>query len=284
MKLGFAQSLFVAAIRTVVQLLILGLVLQPVFSSQYLWAILLVIFCMNTLGARETYATTIRYYPRLFVDCWVSIVVASCSTTAFAIFLIIKTDPWYEPQYIIPLVGMLLGNTVKGIQLAIDSAAQACTEKRVNLESYLSRGASKWEAARPVMRDAIRCGMTPCINQMAIIGLVSIPGMMTGNIISGTNPLLAAKYQMVIMFLISAATAIGVLVALFLLMNVIFDAQGRLTVQRLIKRTSKSADIVTAFFFAIWNALKWCGACCFNCCCGKKEKEGRLLADDGGVN
>jgi len=134
------------------------------------------------------------------------------------------------------------------------------------------------------MIDAIRNGMTPCINQMALIGLVSIPGMMTGNIISGTDPLLAAKYQMVIMFLIAAASSIGILISLMLLMNIVFDDEDRLTVQRLNKRTAKSQDIVTSFVMSIWEAAKWCGVCCRDCCCSRStstQMQQPLLQDGG---
>ena len=130
--------------------------------------------------------------------------------TAFALFIVFEgTEKWYQPQYAIPLLGMVLGNILNGITLGLNTFTEALVTRRDYVEPMLSAGATRWEAAREPLRDAMTTGMTPIINAMMIVGLVSLPGMMTGQLVSGMEPLHAVKYQIVIMFLIASATALG---------------------------------------------------------------------------
>jgi len=188
------------------------------------------------------------------------------------------------------MIGMVLGNVLKGIQLGLDTACLEYTAHRDKVEMYIARGASKWEAGSPVIVLAARAGMMPTINFMSIMGLVSIPGMMTGQIMGGADPLLAAKYQIVIIYLICTATAVGTFISLLLLQQIIFDQEGRLLVERLIRRGKKGGDIVTEImmllkriFLAIFN---WClYPCCrvFFWCCFRQEDYGydKLPYSDG---
>ena len=100
----------------------------------------------------------------------------------------------------------------------------------------LARGATWWEASRPVAAEAIRSGMIPILNSMSVVGLVSIPGMMTGQILGGTDPVLASRYQILILFLIAAATALGTAAAVLLSVRALFDADHRLRSDRLVRR------------------------------------------------
>ena len=130
--------------------------------------------------------------------------------TAFALLVVFEgTEKWYQPQYAVPLLGMVLGNILNGITLGLNSFTESLVNRRDYIESMLALGATRWEAALEPVREAIKTGMTPIINAMMIVGLVSLPGMMTGQLVSGMDPMHAIKYQIVIMFLIAAATALG---------------------------------------------------------------------------
>ena len=131
--------------------------------------------------------------------------------TAFALFAVVQgTEKWYQPQYAIPLMGMVLGNTLNGISLGAEHI------HRILGHPSRSGGIAAWPwerraGKRPAapIQHAVRTGMIPIINCMMVVGIVSLPGMMTGQLLSGTAPFEAVKYQIVIMFLIASATALG---------------------------------------------------------------------------
>src|SRR5262249_61186690 len=111
--------------------------------------------------------------------------------------------PWSHPRYPLPLLGMILGNTMTGISLGLDVLTNGRVQERAAVEARLALGAHRYTALLPVVRDALRSGFMPTINAMAAMGLVALPGMMTGQILAGADPADAVKYQMLIMVLFS---------------------------------------------------------------------------------
>jgi putative ABC transport system permease protein len=148
-------------------------------------------------------------YPGIWLRSVASVWASSWLMAALAIGVILRVRPWYEPQYAIPLLGMILGNTLNGVSLGLDRLGGELTGRRDQVESLLALGASRWEAARGPIRQAVRTGLIPTINAMMVVGIVSLPGMMTGQLLAGTSPVEAVKYQVVIMFLIASGTALG---------------------------------------------------------------------------
>lgn len=145
----------------------------------------------------------------------------------------IRPDPLWLPQYALPLFGMVLGNTMTGVSLGLDTLHTALTKGKRDVEAQLLLGRSRWEATRPATRQALRSGFTPIINAMAATGVVSLPGMMTGQILSGVDPQEAVKYQLLIMFLLGGATGMGVLGATFGSLWRLTDTRHRLRLDRL---------------------------------------------------
>ncbi len=119
--------------------------------------------------------------------------------------------------------------------MGLDRFGSALDSRRDQVEMLLSLGATSWEAGRGVVRDAVRTGMLPTLNAMAVMGIVSLPGMMTGQLISGTEPIEAVKYQIVIMFLIASGTALGTLGVVLLSFRRLFDGYHRLRYDRLMR-------------------------------------------------
>jgi len=138
-----------------------------------------------------------------------SVLVASSLVTGLSVRGIIQVQPWFDPQYLIPLLGMVLGNTLTGISLGLDRFMEGVTTQRDQIETLLTLGATRWEAAHKQVQEAIRTGMIPTINSMMVMGLVSLPGMMTGQILAGANPIDAVRYQIVIIFMIASGAALG---------------------------------------------------------------------------
>jgi len=127
---------------------------------------------------------------------------------------------------------MLAGGTISGIVVAVTSVLKEVEENRDKVETYLAFGASRFEACKPMATDALRLALLPTINQMSVIGLISIPGMMTGALLGGSSLNQAAKLQMIIMFMISSSTALAATVSVVLVLMVVIDPENRLRVDR----------------------------------------------------
>ncbi len=140
---------------------------------------------------------------------------AATLVTVMALTTQIRPEPWFDPRYAIPILGMILGNSMTGIALALNTLTTSVARERVAIEAQLCLGATRWQACGPVMCASIRNGMMPMINAMAAAGLVSLPGMMTGQMLAGVPPTDAVRYQILIMFLIVGATGLGVLMTVY---------------------------------------------------------------------
>ncbi|WP_342655596.1 iron export ABC transporter permease subunit FetB [Pseudomonas sp. F3-2] len=236
LKLGLERQLLWASLRTVVQLLAVGYVLGWVFAFAY-WYVVLPLMCLMTVVAGISAAGRgKRTYAGQLADSIVSVWASSWLVTAIGLFVIIRIRPWYEPQYAIPILGMILGNTLTGVSLGIERMTQELTSGRNTVEMILALGGSRWEAAQLAARQAVRAGMMPTLNQMTVVGIVSLPGMMTGQVLAGESPMSAVRYQIVVMFLIAASSALGTVCAVLLTFLRLFAADHRFMMHRLVSR------------------------------------------------
>ena len=233
-RLGLAVDLLVGAARTIIQLALIGLVLEVLFAmGSLLWVSLLAI-AMLLLAGREVMA---RQQRRLkgwwaYAIGTLSMFVSSFSVALLTLIIIIGPDPWYTPQYAIPLLGMLLGNTMTGVALSLDRLTEMAWQQRQLIENRLLLGQPWQQALGDVRREALRAGMIPSINAMAAAGIISLPGMMTGQILAGTPPALAVKYQILIMLIIVLGTGLGALLAVTAGSRRLFDQRQRLRLDR----------------------------------------------------
>ncbi|MGN4153099.1 ABC transporter permease [Burkholderia gladioli] len=236
LSLGLGRQLAIAAVRTVVQLLAIGYVLGWVFGHPS-WTVVLPLMILMTLVAGFAGAARgERAYAGQRIDSIVSIWAGSWAVGAVGLFVVIRIHPWYEPQYAIPILGMILGNALTGVGLGVERMTGELTARRDRIETALALGATRWEAARDAARQAVRAGMLPTLNQMAVVGIVSLPGMMTGQVLAGQPPLQAVRYQIVIMFLIAAASALGTVGAVLQTYRRLFSADHRFLSSRLVER------------------------------------------------
>ncbi len=235
MRLRLARTLIIAALRTAAQLALVGLILEAVFAQDALGWVALMAAVMLLLAGREAAARQTRRFTGGygFAAGTLAMFVSSFVTTILALTLVIGPDPWYMPQYAIPLLGMLLGNTMTGIALGMDRLTHNAAREAGAMEARLSLGATAVEAIGDVRREATRAGLIPIPNPMPAAGLISRPGMMTGQILAGSPPWEAVKYQILIMFLIAAGTGFGTLAAVWLGARRLFDDRERLRLDRL---------------------------------------------------
>ncbi len=235
MQLGLSKQIIIAGLRTSVQLLLIGLVLKSIFAnSAFIW-IAIISSIMLFAAGREVMVRQKRYFKGFwgFGVGVISMFVSSFAVTVFALNVVINSEPWYHPQYAIPVLGMLLGNTMNGISLAMNQLLQNAWQQQEVIESRLMLGQTAREAISDIRRESMRSGMIPILNAMAAAGLVSLPGMMTGQILASSPPTEAVKYQILIMFLIVVGTGFGTIAAIGLTSHRLFDKRDRLRLDRL---------------------------------------------------
>ena len=237
-RLGITRNLLIAALRTVIQLALIGLVLEALFASSGFYWIALMALVMLLVAGREVVARQ----GRRLQGWWAfgigtgSMFVSSFSVTVLALSVVIGPDPWYTPQYAIPLLGMMLGNTMTGVSLALDRLNESVWRQRAVIENRLMLGQTWKQALEDIRRDAMRSGMMPSINAMAAAGIVSLHGMMTGQILAGSPPAVAVKYQILVMLIITVGTGFGALMAVSWGGRRLFDDRERLRLDRLVKK------------------------------------------------
>ncbi|MBN1997804.1 iron export ABC transporter permease subunit FetB [candidate division KSB1 bacterium] len=240
MKLGLSRRILIAGLRTTVQLLFIGVVLKTLFAHAGIGWLSLMAFVMLCAAGREI----LQRQKRRFAGIWgfglgtLAMFISSFTITIVALLAIIQNRPWYTPQYAIPILGMMLGNTMNGISIGMDRLTSMAWQQRAVIENRLVLGHSWQEAISDIRRESITSGMIPIINAMSIAGLVSLPGMMTGQILAGNLPFEAAKYQILIMFMISGGTGLGTISAVWLGSRRLFDERQRLRLDRLKSRES----------------------------------------------
>jgi putative ABC transport system permease protein len=230
-RLGLGRRLVIGAIRAVIQLTLIGYVLVWLFTTNR-WYFVLGVLLLMTLTA--TLAATSRQpgggheQRRLRSICFISILVGSSLTLAYVGAVVVDVTPWYNPRYVIPLFGMIVGNAMNGAALAAERLQSEMEAGRAQIEAYLALGATAEQASAEPARRATVAAMIPTINALAVVGVVSLPGMMTGQILAGSAPTLAVRYQLVVVFMLTAATALTAAGIVFWYRRTFFTAAAQL--------------------------------------------------------
>ncbi|MDH1071534.1 iron export ABC transporter permease subunit FetB [Pseudomonas nitroreducens] len=235
LRLGLQRTLLVSAARLVVQLVLVGLFLRQVFALSSPWLTALVVAVM--LGA-ATFEVGSRQRRRL-TGFWHlgigggAVGIATLGTALFALAGSLRPTPWYDARHAIPLVGIILGTAMNAASLALNQVFASVTRERAAIEARLALGADRHTALSGLIRRALYTGLIPTLNQMAAAGIITLPGIMTGQILAGMDPLDAARYQILLMFLLAGAGFIAALGAVYLSLWRLTDPRERLRLDRL---------------------------------------------------
>ncbi|CAM5795429.1 ABC transporter permease [Ottowia pentelensis] len=232
--LGMARALLVAALRTVVQLLLVGLVLKWVFAAQSPWLVAAVAALMLAAAGREIWA---RQQRRL-TGWWGWGLGAGVATLATLLAAglgvsLLAQRPWWSPQVLIPLLGMVLGQVMNGVSVTLNAFTASVVRERPAIEARLALGATRRQALGGVQRAALRGGLIPIINQMSAAGIITLPGMMTGQILAGLAPFEAAKYQILMLLLLAGGAGLGAIAVSHWAVSRVTDGRDRLRLDRL---------------------------------------------------
>ena len=237
LRLGLHGRLLWASVRCVVQLALLGLVLGWVFAPGRQWYVVISLgLAMTLVAGFVAVGRNEHRYGGMLLDSVISIWTCSWLIAAVALTAVVRPEPWYLPRYAIPLLGMILHTTLNGVALGLNRFTREMYDRRAEIETLLALGATRQEAARESIQEAVRTGMIPTINSMMVVGLVSLPGMMTGQLLAGADPMPAVKYQIVIMFLIAAGTSLGTVSVVLLGYRRLFTPDHQFLPGRLVER------------------------------------------------
>lgn len=228
-RLELEWSLALATGRTVLQLLVVGYVLAAVFAFKSPWLVLgllAIMLATATIVARNRISQKV---PNLFAIVGGAMAIGTLLTLVYTMLFVIQPPTWYEPQFVIPLAGIVLGNAMNGVALTGERLVSTLNSSQLEIETHLSLGATPQQAVSCYRREAIRAGLIPTINTMMVVGLVTLPGIMTGQLLSGVDPLVATSYQMVIMFMLAFTTLVTTLLVTSGICRQYFNQAGQLT-------------------------------------------------------
>lgn len=235
LRLRLHWQLAIATLRMVTQLVLVGFILRAVFAIASPPATLLVVVVMVAIAGREVAARPEQRLGRFgnYAVGASAVAMATFLTAILALTTAIRPQPWYNPHYAVPLAGIILGNVLNGASLALDSLLGGVVRERAAIEAQLALGASYVHAMRGLVRASVRRALLPIINTMSAAGIITLPGIMTGQILAGMDPLEAAKYQILLMFLLSGGSGLAAVAVVYLAAWRLTNDRQRLRLDRL---------------------------------------------------
>lgn len=223
------KEILIATTRMTIQLTVMGYILMYIFSNPSWWLTSLMIVVMIGFAVFNALKRVkIPMSSRLKQITGLSLILGSLCAVLFFTLIVLQVRPWFNPQYFIPISGMIVGNSMTGISLGANRLCADMRDKRPIVENSLMLGATPARAVKEIINDAFDSAILPTMNNMLTMGIVSLPGMMTGQILSGTFPITAIKYQIGIMLAILGSTALCVVIFVTLGAKTFFTRDGRL--------------------------------------------------------
>lgn len=229
-KIDIKKDVAVGTIRTFVQLLAVGYVLKWLFNLNHWLPLFGVLAIMIAFASWEGTKRPEVHIPHLFKILYISILISSGITLIMTVGVIIPVDPWWRPNYFLPLAGILIGNALNGAALTADRLGSEIQQRRFEIEAALALGSSSTRAVNRSLRASVRAAMIPSINSLMTVGIVHLPGIMVGQILAGTPPVQAIRYQIVIMYMLISVKAIGSIITGMLVYRQFFTGRHQLRI------------------------------------------------------
>lgn len=206
------KEILISSIRMTLQLILIGYVLVYILNAPSPITTLIILIVMEIFAIFNIFKRTKRHLSkRLKRIIAFSMATGSVTCLLYFLFVVVRISPWYNPQYFIPIAGMLIGNSMTGISLGVNHLIDGMNSKRNLIEGALMLGATPKMASKEIVDHAFDSAILPTINSMVGMGIVFLPGMMTRQILSGTSPMTAIFYQIAIMLGILGSVALTVI-------------------------------------------------------------------------
>lgn len=230
MGLGLGRDLVVGSIRVFVQLIAVGYALSYIFALNRPAPVLGILLLMTLMAGRHTCERAGTRESAVFVIAVGTIGLGTLALASFVFYAVIGVEPWYNPRYVIPLVGMGLTGAMNGVAVAIRDLDRGLRDGRERVEAALSFGATSWKAGAFAAEHAVKQAMVPTVNALMTAGIVQLPGFMTGQIIGGGDPVQAVRYQVVIFYLLTGIAATSTIAAVLILFRRRFTTAHQLRI------------------------------------------------------
>jgi putative ABC transport system permease protein len=228
-------SLATAILRMVVQVAAIGLVLKFVFAqSSPLWTAAVATLMLLLAGYE-----LLQRQQRRFKGWWIwglgnaSLLFAGGVATLYALLIVIGPQPWYAPQFLLPILALVLGSMLTSTSLVLHTLTDDIERERAAIEARIAQGGTRFQAFAPVLRRALSAATQPLLNSMSLAGMVSLPGLMTGQILAGADPISAAKYQIALMLVLGGAGGLAAFAAAVGGVLLLSDTRHRFRLDRL---------------------------------------------------
>lgn len=222
MRLRVSRSLILSALRSFLQLVAMGFILSWVINQNKWWIVVTLVALMIVAAVQITLSRASGIPKGLGLPVFLTLLITTLLMVGIMVEGIIRPKPWYSPQIVISIAGMMLGNTVGATAVGLTRFYESMKSRQDEIESMLALGATPWEASRPSVLSSVRLGLTPTIATLASSGIVMIPGMMAGQVLAGANPVNAAVYQFVVLAAISSLTLVSTAIILRLVYRTCF--------------------------------------------------------------
>ncbi|MBO1510123.1 ABC transporter permease [Metabacillus bambusae] len=207
------KRIIISTARMTIQLILVGYILTYIFEQPNPFLITLIVLLMLCFAVYNTYKqVAIPINKKLKKIIAISMVSGSLVTLIYFNFVVIHFQPWYEPQYLIPIAGMIIGNSMTGITLGVKNLVEGIQREKQLIEGALMLGAKPEAATKAVVNSAFDSAILPTINNLVGMGIVFLPGMMTGQILAGISPLIAIEYQIAVLLGITGSVALTVMI------------------------------------------------------------------------
>ena len=223
-KLGLEKDTIISVARAIIQLIIVGYLLKFIFNLDN-WLVTIVMQLFIVYNAARNGKKRSQGIPGAFYISWWGLLL---STTVTMSILVLTGVLKFEPYQMIPVTGMVAGNSMTAVGLVYRSLNQQFRDQQGQVFERLALGGSPKLAANSIVHEAIRTGMQPTIDTVRTYGLVSLPGMMSGLIMAGVDPIHAIKYQIMVVFMLLSATGISSVFASFMAYRQFFNERWQL--------------------------------------------------------
>ncbi|RUS99171.1 iron export ABC transporter permease subunit FetB [Dulcicalothrix desertica PCC 7102] len=207
-KLGIEIKLLMATGRTILQLMVLGYVLDFIFAVDNVIAVLAILAVIITIAAIITRNRISQKIPLVLPLVWGAMFISTSVSIIYTNYLIIQPQRWFEPRYVIPLALMVIAGAMNAAAIAGERLVKTIDSSHLEIETHLSLGATPTQAVAQYRKEAIRAGIIPTINQMTLVGMVTIPSFFTGQLLAGVKADEAISYQIVVLFMIAFANLV----------------------------------------------------------------------------